>query len=86
MFTLPTSQHGIAQPDPFLLASWSASVGATEAAAALQMAVILAGAAGAQAVAGGAWEVAEAFGSVLLRSRSNLQQSLFFDLEGGLHY
>lgn len=44
-------------PDPFLLASWSASVGTTEAAAALQMAVVLAGAAGAQAVAGGAWGV-----------------------------
>lgn len=44
-------------PDPFLLGSWSASVGTTEAAAALQMAVVFAGTAGAQAVAGGAWGV-----------------------------
>lgn len=49
-------------PDPFLLASWSAFVGTVEAAAALQMALILAGAAGAQAVAGGAW--GEAFDKV----------------------
>ncbi len=49
----PTGLTG--HPDPFRLASWSASVGTTEEAAALQMAVILAGAVGAQAVTGGAW-------------------------------
>lgn len=50
-----SSSHVPVTPDPLGISAWANTAGTTEAAAAIQMAAILAGAAGTQAVAAGPW-------------------------------